>query len=194
MKKESTPNYAFGIKHSPYVGRLKGDEWVHARTEVVTPPAKTVTTKTVTTNGHATGSSGSSNKVVSQSVSNGGTTTSTTRTHSDGTKIRTALEWLIAHCEDYRDIKINEENLAQYPSGTGEIELPFVDEAVDACSSPLDVIIVICFASSNDSDVSGSSSLHPIFANWTLSSLADSCRPVSFFCSISIQSLSWLQG
>merc|ERR1712029_159628 len=83
-KKESTPNYAFGIKHSPYVGRLKGDEWVHARTEVVTPPAKTVTT-----NGHATGSSGSSNKVVSQSVTNGGTTTSTTRTHSDGTKIRT---------------------------------------------------------------------------------------------------------
>ena len=88
MKKESTPNYAFGIKHSPYVGRLKGDEWVHARTEVVTPPAKTVTTKTVTTNGHAIGS-GSSNKAVSQSVTNGGSTTSTTRTHSDGTKIRT---------------------------------------------------------------------------------------------------------
>ena len=50
---------------------------------------------------------------------------------ANGTKIRTALEWLIAHCEDYRDIKINEENLAQYPSDTGDIELPSVDEAVD---------------------------------------------------------------
>ena len=37
----------------------------------------------------------------------------------------------MADCEDYRDIKINEENLAQYPSDSGDIELPFVDEADD---------------------------------------------------------------
>ena len=49
---------------------------------------------------------------------------------ASGSKIRAALEWLIAHCEDYKDIKINEANLAQYPSDTN-IELPSVDEAVD---------------------------------------------------------------
>ena len=31
---------------------------------------------------------------------------------ASGSKIRAALEWLIAHCEDYKDIKINEANLA----------------------------------------------------------------------------------
>ena len=40
------------------------------------------------------------------------------------------LEWLIANCEDYRDITINEENLARYASD-GDIELPTVDEAKD---------------------------------------------------------------
>ena len=49
---------------------------------------------------------------------------------ANGAKIRAALEWLIAHCEDYRDIKISEENLAQY-SSNAEIELPTVNEAVD---------------------------------------------------------------
>ena len=49
---------------------------------------------------------------------------------ANGSKIRTALEWLIANCEDYKDIKINEANLAQYPSDTN-IELPSVDETED---------------------------------------------------------------
>ena len=81
MKQEHKPEYAFGIKHSPYLGQLKGDEWVHARTEVVTPPIRTgVATKNA------------SNTSVSQNVTNGvtnGHTTTTTRTHSDGTRIRT---------------------------------------------------------------------------------------------------------
>ena len=41
-----------------------------------------------------------------------------------GTKIRIALEWLIASNPDYKEIKINEENLAQYPSDTNDIKLP----------------------------------------------------------------------
>ena len=45
-------------------------------------------------------------------------------------EIAAALEWLITHTEDYRDIKISEENLSQYPSN-GKIELPTVNEAVD---------------------------------------------------------------
>ena len=49
---------------------------------------------------------------------------------ANGAKIRAALEWLIANCEDYRDITINEENLAHYTSD-GDIELPTVDEVVD---------------------------------------------------------------
>merc|ERR1711988_1477172 len=57
---ERTPEVAFGIKHSPYICQLKGDEWVSARTEVITPPN--------VTNGH---------------------TSTTTRTHGDGARIRT---------------------------------------------------------------------------------------------------------
>lgn len=53
---------SFGIKHSPYVGALKGDDWVSARTE------------TSVSNGQ---NSGASN------------VTSSTRTHSDGSRIRT---------------------------------------------------------------------------------------------------------
>ena len=41
---------------------------------------------------------------------------------ANGDKIRAALEWLIANCEDYRDIIIDEKNLAQYPSDA-DIEL-----------------------------------------------------------------------
>ena len=47
---------------------------------------------------------------------------------ANGSKIRAALEWLIANCEDYKEIKINEENLAQYPSDSN-IQLPSVEEA-----------------------------------------------------------------
>ena len=46
---------------------------------------------------------------------------------ANGSKIRAALEWLIANCEDYKEITINEENLAQYPSDSN-IELPSVEE------------------------------------------------------------------
>ena len=49
---------------------------------------------------------------------------------ANGSKIRAALEWLIAHCEDYKDIKINEANLAQHPTDSN-IELPSVDDAED---------------------------------------------------------------
>ena len=49
---------------------------------------------------------------------------------ASGSKIRVALEWLIAHCEDYKDIKINEANLAQHPTDSN-IELPSVDDAED---------------------------------------------------------------
>ena len=41
-----------------------------------------------------------------------------------GTKIRQALEWLIENCPDYQHIKINEENLAQYPTETDDIDIP----------------------------------------------------------------------
>ena len=82
---ERTPEVAFGIKHSPYICQLKGDEWVSPRTEVITPPN---VTKTVTTNGHKAESNAKSNTQVSQNVTNGHTTT-TTRTHSDGARIRT---------------------------------------------------------------------------------------------------------
>ena len=78
---ERQPEVAFGIKHSPYITQMKGDGWVSARTEVITPPH---VTKTVTTNGHKA----DSNTQVSQNVTNGHTT-STTRTHSDGARIRT---------------------------------------------------------------------------------------------------------
>ena len=47
---------------------------------------------------------------------------------ANGSKIRAALEWLIANCDDYKEIKISEENLAQYPSDTN-IDLPSVEEA-----------------------------------------------------------------
>jgi hypothetical protein len=84
----SMPSKSFGIKHSPYIGTLKGDDWVSARTETMSSP---VTTKTETrsvsvsgvpvVNGHATRESKIS--------TGGGKTTTTTRTHSDGTRIRT---------------------------------------------------------------------------------------------------------
>lgn len=67
---DDAPKIAFGIKHSPYVGALKGDDWVSARTETTEMP-----TTTLVTNGH--NNSGASN------------VTSNTRTHSDGTRIRT---------------------------------------------------------------------------------------------------------
>ena len=54
---------SFGIKHSPYVGQLKGDDWVSARTEL--------------------------QNLVAKGNENNGVTANNTRTHSDGTRVRT---------------------------------------------------------------------------------------------------------
>jgi len=37
---EEKPHKSFGIKHSPYVGSLKGDAFVRARTETIKMPAQ----------------------------------------------------------------------------------------------------------------------------------------------------------
>ena len=75
---EKSPSHAFGIKHSPYVGSLKGDAWVGTKTELSTPVAS------------RKGSSSASRTVSMTNGTGPGTkTTVTTRTHSDGTKIRT---------------------------------------------------------------------------------------------------------
>ena len=50
----------------------------------------------------------------------------------NGTKIRIALEWLIANCPDYKHIKIDEEALKEYPVDTDHIQLPTVLE--EGCS------------------------------------------------------------
>ena len=75
MQDEKIPQ-SFGIKHSPDVGALKGDDWVSARTEV------TYTLPSITVN------NGNSNSQVTREVT-GGNVTSNTRTHSDGQRIRT---------------------------------------------------------------------------------------------------------
>jgi len=74
---DQAPQHAFGIKHSPYLGNLKGDAWVPARTEVMVSPP--------TTNGNY---SNSDTKTI-KTVVDKGNVTSTSRTHSDGHKIRT---------------------------------------------------------------------------------------------------------
>ena len=76
MKLDHPPQYAFGIKHSPYIGVLKGDDFVPARTEVMTSPP-------TLTNGN------SESKTVVQTSQQNGNVTSQTRTHSDGHRIRT---------------------------------------------------------------------------------------------------------
>ena len=47
---------------------------------------------------------------------------------ANGSRIRAALEWLIKNCPDYKDIKIDEENLAQYPSNGGKIDIQTFEE------------------------------------------------------------------
>ena len=60
-----SPSYAFGIRHSPYIGNLKGDDWVSAKTETKSYPVATTTTKqevtTVSCNGVPVVKSGSGN-------------------------------------------------------------------------------------------------------------------------------------
>ena len=46
----SMPSKSFGMKHSPYVGTLKGDDWVASRTDTMSSPVST-TTKTVSISG-----------------------------------------------------------------------------------------------------------------------------------------------
>merc|ERR1712045_571220 len=75
---EKSPSHAFGIKHSPYVGALKGDAWVGTTTELATPVASRKGSSSATTTSRTMNGGGS-----------GMRTTVTTRTHSDGTKIRT---------------------------------------------------------------------------------------------------------
>ena len=76
---EQAPQKSFGIKHSPYIGKLKGEDWVSARTEVmISPPAQL-------TNGN----SSNSDTKTSRTVVDKGNVTTTSRTHSDGHKIRT---------------------------------------------------------------------------------------------------------
>jgi hypothetical protein len=82
------PSKSFGIKHSPYIGTLKGDDWVSARTETMSSPVATKTeTRSVSISGVpvVNGSARSAAKIST----GGGKTTTTTRTHSDGTRIRT---------------------------------------------------------------------------------------------------------
>ena len=62
----SMPSKSFGIKHSPYIGTLKGDDWVAARTETMSSPTTIKTeTKSVSIAGVP----------LSNTMANGGTTT-----------------------------------------------------------------------------------------------------------------------
>jgi len=84
----SMPSKSFGIKHSPYVGTLKGDDWVSARTETMSSPVTTKTEyKSVSVSGVPVVNGTTSRE--SKISAGGGKTTTTTRTHSDGTRIRT---------------------------------------------------------------------------------------------------------
>ena len=79
---EKSPSHAFGIKHSPYVGSLKGDAWVGAKTELSTPVAarKGASLPGSANQGYAV-TSGSSG-VRSVSVANGsGASDGTRRVH-----------------------------------------------------------------------------------------------------------------
>ena len=89
---DDAPKHAFGIKHSPYIGALKGDDWVSARTEVISYPSTSSTTTIPASNGPLTSSlvtNGHNNTEVKTSVIGGSNVTSNTRTHSDGHRIRT---------------------------------------------------------------------------------------------------------
>ena len=87
VKLDHTPAHAFGIKHSPYLGHLKGDAWVSPRTEVESPPLKSMTNGDSYSSSAAAASSDT--RISSQTTKGASSTTTTTRTHSDGTKIRT---------------------------------------------------------------------------------------------------------
>ena len=50
---------------------------------------------------------------------------------ANGSHIREALEWLIKNCLDYREIQIDENNLATYPSEGGNINIQTIDEEIE---------------------------------------------------------------
>lgn len=96
VKLDHTPQHAFGIKHSPYLGTLKDNATAgKVTTEVIrtqTAPRKTVTEtvtyhppKPLVANGH----SGSNTTTTNTVVRGDAKTTTTTRVHSDGHRIRT---------------------------------------------------------------------------------------------------------
>jgi hypothetical protein len=95
---------SFGIKHSPYVGALKGDDWVSARTETVT----TMPTSTLVTNGH-----NNSNTVVQNTSGGGSKVTSNYRTHSDGQRIRTET---FSYTEPVRTVRTSTTTRTQGPT------------------------------------------------------------------------------
>ena len=58
---------------------------------------------------------------------------------ANGSIIRTALNWLIKNCPDYKEIEIDEENLSKYPSEGGNIDIPtYEDEAVEENGQSVD--------------------------------------------------------
>lgn len=86
--------YAFGIKHSPYMGTLKGDAWGGNKTEiggnaVVKNMAKQAVVKDMVNGNAQNGSQSSTSTHQTTTVHGGATTTQTTRVHSDGHRIRT---------------------------------------------------------------------------------------------------------
>ncbi len=99
VKLDHTPQYAFGIKHSPYVGTLKGDAWGGSRTEAVGIASrtlgKTIESKNannmVAINGVAmvNGSSSSSGGNKSMGSTSSTTTTKTTSLANGGTRTET---------------------------------------------------------------------------------------------------------
>ena len=92
MKLDHTPQHAFGIKHSPYLGTLKDTATAgKVTTEVIrtqTAPRKIVT-ETVTYHPPKVVANGSTTATSNTVVRGDAKTTSSTRVHSDGHRIRT---------------------------------------------------------------------------------------------------------
>lgn len=118
MKLDNPPEYAFGIKHSPYLGSLKGDAWAGSTTETTgnattrprdVPDTSKITNATTTpavpttqvSNGHVQMNGHTSNAATlaanaaarfasTKTVVKGDSqTTTSSRVHSDGHRIRT---------------------------------------------------------------------------------------------------------
>ena len=88
IDKEKSPSHAFGIRHSPYIGNLRGDQWVGAKTETDVS-ARKISYGNAGNSGGPSSSTTTASKYTAMNGTGGTKTTTTTRTHSDGTKIRT---------------------------------------------------------------------------------------------------------